>query len=157
MNFWIIFCNIFLHFRRFKSYLLHFIYMCQVSWVSPRVYPKGYSAKIVNQKVTANINRNVNTLTGVYPIRGTTKKLNPDFFYCHFKQIFDMKKFQANVNRELSRSYPDRRRLETQCLSIISFVKTENEILECPIWIMIVNVVAMDMLKSKLPPGKFCG
>lgn len=65
-----------------------------------------------------------------------------------------MKKFQSNVNRELSRAYPDRRRLETQCLSIISFVKSENEILECPIWVMIVNVVAMDMLKSKLPPGK---
>lgn len=65
-----------------------------------------------------------------------------------------MKKFQANLNRELSRSYPDRRRLETQCLSTISFVKSENEILECPIWVMIVNVVALDMLKSKLPPGK---
>lgn len=65
-----------------------------------------------------------------------------------------MKKFQANVNRELSRSYPDRRRLETQCLSIINFVKSENDVLECPIWVMIVNVVAMDMLKSKLPPGK---
>lgn len=65
-----------------------------------------------------------------------------------------MKKFQSNVNRELSRAYPDRRRLETQCLSIISFVKSENDILECPIWIMIINVVAMDMLKSKLPPGK---
>lgn len=66
-----------------------------------------------------------------------------------------MKKFQSNVNRELSRAYPDRRRLESQCLSIIGFVKMENEILECPIWIMIVNVVAMDMLKTKLPPGKF--
>lgn len=65
-----------------------------------------------------------------------------------------MKKFQSNVNRELSRSYPDRRRLETQCLSVIGFVKAENDILECPIWVMIVNVVAMDMLKSKLPPGK---
>lgn len=63
-----------------------------------------------------------------------------------------MKKFQSNVNRELSRSYPDRRRLETQCLSVIGFVKAENDILECPIWVMIVNVVAMDMLKSKLPP-----
>lgn len=65
-----------------------------------------------------------------------------------------MKKFQANLNRELSRAYPDRRRLETQCLSVLSFVKTENEILDCPIWILIVNVVAMDMLKSKLPPGE---
>jgi hypothetical protein len=68
-------------------------------------------------------------------------------------QVFDMKKFQSNVNRELRRAYPDRRRLETQCLSAIAFVKSENEILDCPIWVLIVNVVAMDMLKSKLPPG----
>ncbi|XP_069361523.1 uncharacterized protein exp isoform X2 [Maniola hyperantus] len=67
-------------------------------------------------------------------------------------KLFDMKKFQSNVNRELRRAYPDRRRLETQCLSAISFVKADNELLECPIWVLIINVVAMDMLKSKLPP-----
>lgn len=80
------------------------------------------------------------------------------FFSCSLcfnnQQIFDMKKFQSNVNRELSRAYPDRRRLETQCLSVLCFVKSENEILDCPIWILIVNVVAIDMLKSKLPLGK---
>ncbi len=65
-----------------------------------------------------------------------------------------MKKFQSNVNRELRRAYPDRRRLETQCLSAVAFVKAENDILDCPIWVLIINVVAMDMLKSKLPPGK---
>ncbi|XP_030387556.1 uncharacterized protein LOC115634131 [Scaptodrosophila lebanonensis] len=67
-------------------------------------------------------------------------------------KLFDMKKFQSNVNRELRRAYPDRRRLETQCLSAVAFVRSENDILECPIWVLIVNVVAMDMLKSKLPP-----
>lgn len=70
-------------------------------------------------------------------------------------KVFDMKKFQSNVNRELRRAYPDRRRLETQCLSIVAFVKSENDILDCPIWVLIVNVVAMDMLKSKLPPGMY--
>lgn len=70
-------------------------------------------------------------------------------------QLFDMKKFQANVSRELRRAYPDRRRLECQCLSAIAFVKTEGELLDCPIWVLIINVVAMDMLKSKLPPGTF--
>lgn len=70
-------------------------------------------------------------------------------------QLFDMKKFQANVSRELRRAYPDRRRLECQCLSAITFVKNENELLDCPIWVLIINVVAMDMLKSKLPPGKY--
>ncbi|KXJ79709.1 hypothetical protein RP20_CCG028421 [Aedes albopictus] len=67
-------------------------------------------------------------------------------------KLFDMKKFQSNVNRELRRAYPDRRRLETQCLSAIAFVKSESDILDCPIWVLIINVVAMDMLKSKLPP-----
>ncbi|XP_037926571.1 uncharacterized protein LOC119661342 [Hermetia illucens] len=67
-------------------------------------------------------------------------------------KLFDMKKFQSNVNRELRRAYPDRRRLETQCLSAVAFVKSDNDILECPVWVLIINVVAMDMLKSKLPP-----
>ncbi|XP_052899215.1 uncharacterized protein LOC128305684 isoform X1 [Anopheles moucheti] len=70
-------------------------------------------------------------------------------------KLFDMKKFQSNVNRELRRAYPDRRRLETQCLSAIAFVKSENDILDCPMWVLIINVVAMDMLKSKLPPAFF--
>jgi hypothetical protein len=77
----------------------------------------------------------------------TTFQFLPD------QKVFDMKKFEANVNRELSRAYPDRRRLEQQCLSAIAFVKSETDVLDCPIWIMIVNVVAMDMLKTKLPPG----
>ncbi|XP_041975514.1 uncharacterized protein LOC121730509 isoform X2 [Aricia agestis] len=67
-------------------------------------------------------------------------------------KLFDMKKFQSNVNRELRRSYPDRRRLETQCLSAVAFVRAEPELLDCPVWVLVVNVVAMDMLKSKLPP-----
>lgn len=65
-----------------------------------------------------------------------------------------MTKFSQNVTRELQRAYPDRRRLECQCLSTIVFVKNEKDILNCPIWVMIINVVALDMLKSKLPPGK---
>jgi len=69
-------------------------------------------------------------------------------------QLFDMKKFQNNVTRELARAYPDRRRLECQCLSAIAFVKSEQELLDCPIWVLIVNVVAMDMLKSKLPQSE---
>ena len=64
-----------------------------------------------------------------------------------------MKKFQGNVSRELKRAYPDRRRLEWQCITAIAFVRSEPELLECPSWVMIINIVAMDMLKSKLPPG----
>jgi hypothetical protein len=65
-----------------------------------------------------------------------------------------MKKFQQNVSRELKRAYPDRRKLEMQCITAIAFVKNDMELLNCPCWVMIVNIVAMDMLKSKMPPVK---
>ncbi|XP_022246160.1 uncharacterized protein LOC106463046, partial [Limulus polyphemus] len=66
-------------------------------------------------------------------------------------KLFDMKKFQHNVSRELRRAYPDRRKLETQCVSAVAFVKDAAELLECPCWVMMINIVALDMLKSKLP------
>ena len=65
-----------------------------------------------------------------------------------------MKKFASNVSRELRRAYPDRRKLETECITAVSFVKNESELLSCPCWIMIVNLVAMDMLKARIPPVK---
>merc|ERR1712018_577247 len=68
-------------------------------------------------------------------------------------KLFDMKKFQQNVSREMRRAYPDRRKLECQCISAIAFVRNENDILVCPCWIMLINIVAMDMLKSKMPPN----
>lgn len=77
-----------------------------------------------------------------------------DLLFVSVFQLFDMKKFQQNVSRELRRAYPDRRRLECQCLSAIGFVKNEPDMLDSPIWVLIINVVAMDMLKSKLPPSK---
>jgi hypothetical protein len=58
------------------------------------------------------------------------------------------------VNRELKRSRPDRKRLECQCVSAVAFVKNEPELLDSPIWIMLINVVALEMLKAKMPaPG----
>jgi hypothetical protein len=32
-------------------------------------------------------------------------------------------------------------------------VKNEVDLLEQPCWVMLINVVAMDMLRSKIPPG----
>lgn len=67
-------------------------------------------------------------------------------------KFFEMKKFQQNVARELNRAYPDRRHLEAQCISCVSFVKDSPELLDCSCWVMVINIVALDMLKSKLPP-----
>ncbi|KAG8201116.1 hypothetical protein JTE90_028784 [Oedothorax gibbosus] len=67
-------------------------------------------------------------------------------------KLFDMKKFASNVNREIRMTYPDRKKLESQCISAMSFVKDCPEILDCSCWVMIINVVALDMLRSKFPP-----
>jgi len=58
------------------------------------------------------------------------------------------------VSRELRRAYPDRRKLEIECITAVSFVKQESELLSCPCWMMIINLVAMDMLKARIPPVK---
>jgi hypothetical protein len=68
-------------------------------------------------------------------------------------KLFDMKKFQANICRELKCAYPDRRKLEDQCICCVAFVKDANDILDVPVWVMIINIVALDMLKTKLPPS----
>ncbi|KAI8127685.1 Mothers against decapentaplegic like protein 2 [Lucilia cuprina] len=108
---------------------------------------RRYAKSNVYVKSTAS-NQNEETSIGADILKLPNQALESE----KIVKLFDMKKFQSNVNRELRRAYPDRRRLETQCLSAVAFVKSESDILECPIWVLIVNVVAMDMLKSKLPP-----
>lgn len=67
-------------------------------------------------------------------------------------KMFDMKKFQQRISRELRRAYPDRRKLESQCICVVAFARDGAELLDIPCWIMIINIVALDMLKAKLPP-----
>jgi len=89
-------------------------------------------------------------------------------------KLFDMKKFQQNMSRELKRSNPDRIKLENQCISAIAFggfdmdetssgsdgsssmpneSLNRDDPLRAPLWILVINIVAMEMLRSKLPPG----
>lgn len=72
-------------------------------------------------------------------------------------KLFEMKKFMANVGCELLNEYPDRRKLEYQCISVISLAAKDapdSELLQLPTWIMVINIVALEILKSKLPLGK---
>ena len=41
--------------------------------------------------------------------------------------------------------------LPFQCVSTLAFVKNEVEVLDSPIWIMIVNIVALEMLGDTMP------
>ncbi|XP_037950736.1 uncharacterized protein LOC119681571 [Teleopsis dalmanni] len=65
-------------------------------------------------------------------------------------KLFDMRKYTTNINREFSRTYPESSRLERQCLSAVSLVKSNNNIINSPLWILVINVVAIDMLKNRL-------
>lgn len=68
-------------------------------------------------------------------------------------KLFDMKKFILNIDRELRNSYPDRKKLENQCIIIIAFARDRTDVLDLPCYIMLINIVAIDMLKSKIPSG----
>lgn len=66
-------------------------------------------------------------------------------------KLFDMKKFQACIARELRSAYPDRRKLENQCICAIAFVKDSNDLLDLCSWVLLINIVALDLLKSRFP------
>lgn len=69
--------------------------------------------------------------------------------------LFDMKKFETNLNRELRSAYINRSKLENQCVVCIAFVRDSAHILELPVYVMIINIVALDLIKSKLTLSKF--
>lgn len=69
-------------------------------------------------------------------------------------KLFDIKKFQTNISRELRAAYPNRAKLEAQCIVALGFVKDSDSVLDLPVWCMLINIVALDMLRSRLPTGK---
>ena len=66
-------------------------------------------------------------------------------------KLFDIKKFQQNITKELRNTYPNRQKLEQQCIIVIGFVRDTDNILDLPVWVMLINILALDMLKSRLP------
>ena len=68
-------------------------------------------------------------------------------------KLFDISIFKNNIAQELRETYPERRKLEAQCISCITFVKDVNELLDNCSWIMIINIVALEMIKLKFNPN----
>ncbi|XP_054157600.1 uncharacterized protein LOC128955945 [Oppia nitens] len=66
-------------------------------------------------------------------------------------KLFDMKRFRLDVIQELATaSYPDRKYLERKCVSSVAFVRDSPHILQTPIWCLVINILALDLLKSRL-------
>ena len=72
-----------------------------------------------------------------------------------FERIFDMKKFLKYLNNELSKDRPEICHLEDLCFSVITFGKPETELLDSPVWIMVINVIALEMLHTNLKISEF--
>ncbi|KAI1289425.1 hypothetical protein HDE_08387 [Halotydeus destructor] len=78
-------------------------------------------------------------------------ELSGELEYDKSVKLFDMKKFQASISRELRSAYPDRRKLENQCICAIAFVKDSTDILDLCSWVLLINIVALDLIKSRFP------
>lgn len=69
-------------------------------------------------------------------------------------KAFDIQKFESNMERELRKTYPNRGKLEAQCILPLAFAKNSPQLLGCPSWVMIINIVALDMLRNSLPSAR---
>ncbi|XP_055346060.1 uncharacterized protein LOC129593656 [Paramacrobiotus metropolitanus] len=66
-------------------------------------------------------------------------------------KIFDMKRFTTNISNAMKKPFIDRKKLEMQCVVNIHFGDVQKSHLESPCWILLLNIVAMDMLRSQMP------
>ncbi|CAI4226249.1 unnamed protein product [Auanema sp. JU1783] len=66
-------------------------------------------------------------------------------------KMFDMKKFKYCLERELHDGIPDPKQLLLKTCVRVALVKDGNDMARTPCWFAIVNLVALDMLREKIP------
>uniref|UniRef100_A0A8R1I2C4 MH2 domain-containing protein n=1 Tax=Caenorhabditis japonica TaxID=281687 RepID=A0A8R1I2C4_CAEJA len=69
-------------------------------------------------------------------------------------KVFDMRKFKHSLERELHDGTPDARSLLLKTCLRIALVKDGADMNRTPCWFTIVNLVALDMVKEKIPQIK---
>ena len=63
-------------------------------------------------------------------------------------KLFDMKKFQDHLSQELLTERPDWSSLEKEAAVMFSFAKFTEDILQAPVWIVIINIVSPQVIKT---------
>ena len=63
-------------------------------------------------------------------------------------KLFDMKKFQDHLSQELLTDRPDWSSLEKEAAVMFSFAKFTEDIIQSPVWIVIINIVALQVIKT---------
>ncbi|VDK46406.1 unnamed protein product [Anisakis simplex] len=67
-------------------------------------------------------------------------------------KIFDIRRFKSSIADEMNKPIPNRRELLLKSCVRIALVKDGgSDPMKTPCWFMIINLVALDMLKTKLP------
>lgn len=126
------------------------------------VFIKGYTSKSENPTTAINKNHSSSSTSdhSMDSSTSTDSSICLDLIKANGRlegdsavKMFDMSRFSHNVDRELRNAYPDRRRLERQCISIIAFGRDSSDILNLPCFVMMINIVAIDMLKTRVPTG----
>jgi len=63
--------------------------------------------------------------------------------------LFDMGKFQIIMNEELKKDVPDWEWLRLHTITSMAFVEGMVASLKQPVWLMVINIVALDLLRTK--------
>ena len=64
-------------------------------------------------------------------------------------KLFDMNRFQTHTKKEFKKNSPDWNKLRIGSATSLSFVEHNVECLEQPLWMLLINVVALDFLRSR--------
>ena len=61
-------------------------------------------------------------------------------------KVFDMQRFERNLQMEMAKKRPDIKRLTDQCILPIAFGKNTFNLINSPLWVMSINVIALRMI-----------
>ena len=67
----------------------------------------------------------------------------------HKIKIFDMKQFQMLIKKEMRKPHPNLNDIRDKVVTNVMFSDPEADNMEHPLWIMIINIVALDLLNSR--------
>lgn len=65
-------------------------------------------------------------------------------------RVFNMDKFKEILERESQLARPNHLLLRNMCITVVSFVLDDRKLLNLPSWIMVINMVAMDLLIQRI-------
>ena len=68
--------------------------------------------------------------------------------------LFDMREYQHTISKEMRKDKPDWGKVRRKAICSISFVDQENLFLDQPVWLLIINIVALDFLRTKIDSTK---